>query len=166
MRSVVLGFAILLLGASSSKPMELPEIIKIYSSWTQITPSDYSIPGHLSRLCVLPAHPGEIVEDDGTNVPVRVYANDLALTALRTRNPFPIGSVFVKEKHQITSEKETFDFGSIFADNLNVGIMIKSTEGWQFSYYPSARNAAYRDCAACHKTAKHDFVFTPYLKKK
>jgi hypothetical protein len=64
MKSFVLGFAILLLGATSSKTVELTEILRIYTSWKQITPPRYSVPGHLSRLCTLPAHLGEILEDD------------------------------------------------------------------------------------------------------
>jgi hypothetical protein len=54
-------------------------------------------------------------------VPVRVFANDLALKALHNHAPFPIGSVFVKEKKQSVSKEETFDFGSSLDDNLHHG---------------------------------------------
>ena len=65
----------MLLSATTSKTVELTEILKIYTSWKRITLPSYSVPGRLSRLCTLPAHPGEIIEDDtDAEVPVRVFA--------------------------------------------------------------------------------------------
>ena len=49
---------------------------------------------------------------------------------------------------------------------VHQGVMIKGKKGWEFSYYPSYQGDSFERCVECHKTAEHDFVFTPYLKKK
>jgi hypothetical protein len=63
MKWVALALSVLRLASTPTKTLELPEAIRTYTSWQQISPQKYSIPGHLSTLCVAPAHPGEVIEE-------------------------------------------------------------------------------------------------------
>jgi hypothetical protein len=165
MKWIVFGLASLLLAAAPTTTVELPQSLRTYTSWQRITPFGYSIPGHFARLCVAPAHEGEVIEDtdyysglwgiEPGNVPVRVFANPVAQTSVFTKDKFPEGSILVKEKLQRVDNKLT----------VHQGVMIKSKKGWEFSYYPYVEGATFEACARCHNTAQHDSVFTPYLKK-
>lgn len=169
MKPALLVFAILVLAVTSTKTVEFPQHLRSYTTWQRITPDRYSVPSSLSRLCVAPPHPGQVIEDSDYNspfgpfdeaelssVPVGVFANPVALTSVFTKDQFPEGSILIKEKQQ----------GPAYASTTHQGVMIKTKKGWEFSYYPYVKGATFEACAACHKTAEHDFVFTPYLKKK
>jgi hypothetical protein len=155
MKGGVLALTILLFAASSPEIVEFPQSLRSYTTWQRITPDKYSVPGQLSILCTLPAHQGEVVDEDA-QVRVRVFANPVALTSVFTKDPFPEGSILIKEKQP----------GPLYASTIHQGVMTKTKKGWEFSFYPYYKGATFDQCAACHSTAEHDFVFTPYLKKK
>lgn len=79
MKSAVLGLAILLLAASPTAIFKLPESLHSYTTWEQISPEKYSIPGHLASMCVAASHAGEelLPSDPLTHVPVRVFVNSV-----------------------------------------------------------------------------------------
>jgi len=168
MRLSMLLVVCVLIAARSVAPLPvemvaLPRSLAGYTTWRRLTPDGYSIPPQLSSLCTsqAAASPPRSAEAYGphANTFVNVFANPLAATALNSRGVFPEGSILVKEK--LLDGRS--DIPSAY------GVMIKrrkgsnpSTSDWEFLFYPSERSASFTNCADCHRSAQHDFVFGSY----
>jgi hypothetical protein len=172
MRASLLVFAAIMVAAASAVPggaagksevVALPRSLAGYTTWRRLTPDGYSIPPQLSSLCTSQAavSPPRSVEAYGphANTFVRVFANPLAAAARDSRGVFPEGSILVKEKLRD---------GRSGIPSAH-GVMIKrrkgfnpSTADWEFLFYPSERSESFTNCADCHRSAQHDFVFESY----
>ncbi len=173
MRALLLVFFGVLIAAQSSvqpgdtarksEVVALPRSLADYTTWRRLTPDGYSVPPQRSALCtsLAPVPPPRSAEAYGphANMFVRVFANPLAAGALNSRRAFPEGSILVKEK--------LLDARSGIPSAH--GVMIKrrkgfnsSTADWEFLFYPSERAASFTNCADCHRSARHDFVFGSY----
>ncbi|MCI0617895.1 cytochrome P460 family protein, partial [bacterium] len=123
-------------------------------------------PAYLSRLCVAP-DPEPTKEEKKDYGPhartyLRVYANPIAVKSLTSDGSFPEGSILLKEKMFVNSE-EPEAYGVLIKHGKGYN---PSTADWEFAFYPSAKGSSFNNCAACHKTASHDYVFTPYISDK
>ncbi|HXH37051.1 MAG TPA: cytochrome P460 family protein [Thermoanaerobaculia bacterium] len=158
---VVLG--LLVAAPTKVEMVTLPPSLADYTSWQRLTPDGYSIPPQLALLCTAPApapSPKSVeVYGPHANTFVRVFANPIAARALNSHVLFPEGSILVKEKLRDVRT------GIPSAH----GIMIKRSKGfnpstadWEFLFYPSERSASFANCANCHQSAEHDFVFGSY----
>lgn len=103
-----------------------------------------------------------------------VYANDIALGALRKNDSFPPGAVMVFELYQEISE----DYAITEGARLVIGVMEKDpnrfteTNGWGFEDFKFTEDGYQRmvtdaktQCLSCHKSqATTDFVYSKYRK--
>jgi hypothetical protein len=141
----------------------LPRSLAEYATWQRLTPDGYAIPPQLAVLCTSPApaaSPKSVdVYGPHANTFVRVFANPLAAGAFDVRGIFPEGSILVKEKRR----------DALSGVPSAHGVMIKRGKGfnpssgdWEFLFYPSQKAASFTNCADCHRSAEHDFVFGSY----
>ena len=130
-----------------------------YRSWTRV-----------KSMVILEGH--EHFEDFGGFH--HVYANDVALKALKQHESFPRGSVLVFELY----EKQTENNAIIEGPRLVIGVMEKDlgrfekSEGWGFEDFKFIDDGYRRQvtdsqvqCLTCHKSQKtNDFVYSQYRK--
>jgi Cytochrome P460 len=168
----LLGCAVVLWAAplrSGSNELNLPPDLARYREWPQLMKSPYQVPLELWLLCRVPT-PADWVAAQEKYCPhtkryIRVYGNQVvaqATTTGRETLPFRSGAIIAKEKFTDARPDQT----------VGVGFMVKrerslfpETDGWQFLYYPSARDMkrTHEACAACHRAASStDYVFGTY----
>jgi hypothetical protein len=161
----VILLAFLIGAAGAAKPLaELPASLD-YSSWKPLTAGPQVIGGPPSWLCaslteerLRDLRASAMQTHGSTHVGyIRVYANDLAFSALeRGDKTFPVGAGFAKEKSETHG-------GPVDG----VAFMIKRPKaerpdsgGWEFDYYPKIAGASYSACIECHRTGNtEDYVY-------
>ena len=103
-----------------------------------------------------------------------VYANDIALEALKQNRSFPKGAVLIFELYQERTENHAI----IEGERLVIGVMEKDqdrfveSEGWGFEDFKFTEEGYQRmvtdariQCLSCHRSkASTDFVYSKYLK--
>jgi hypothetical protein len=151
---------------------ESPEKYAGYKQWKPTTDRPYTLT--TSLLCAPSS--SRPVEKPGPHAhrQLLVYVSPEARKAYDSKkDPFPIGTVIVKEKLDDSVLKRPPGSGAANLDNSSdkkppeLGVMIKDKNGWEFIF---VRGDGKRfsgketlDCAACHLSAKHDFVFSSAL---
>jgi hypothetical protein len=103
-----------------------------------------------------------------------VYANDIALEALKQNRSFHKGAVLIFELYQERTENHAI----IEGERLVIGVMEKDqdrfveSEGWGFEDFKFTEEGYQRmvtdariQCLSCHRSrASTDFVYSKYLK--
>ena len=124
---------------------------------------------HVKSMVVMKGH----VHYDAFGGIHHVYANDKALAALKSGEPFPEGAVLVFDLLEEGTENGAIVEGS----RKVIGVMEKDpdrfgeTEGWGFEDFkqgdPNQRLVTNmrEQCLSCHKTQKaRDYVYSVYRK--
>lgn len=132
-----------LLTASTTAPggdVRVPSTLTGYRSWTEVTPGPTLMPYELAVQCmpVTEAQLEQARKSHGphTNLWSMVYANPVALAALRAKDAkvFASGSILAKEKRR--EREDATPEGVAFMIKHPKGEFVAS-DGWEFAYYPS-----------------------------
>ncbi len=145
-----------------------------YASWPAVTEKPYRVNPSLAMYCRGPS-PDEVRKQQQerkergphaeTSVVVRV--NPIGLEQYRAGQPVPVGTVVIKEKYHLTTD----------VPPDAVAAMIKREPGydrdngdWEYAFEQRGaepENKVVRgklsNCIACHKGARSDYLFRPYL---
>jgi hypothetical protein len=145
-----------------------------YAAWPSVTQKPYRVSPSFAMYCRGPS-PDEVRKQQQerkergphaeTSIVVRV--NPIGLEQYRAGQPVPVGTVVIKEKYSLTTN----------VPPNAVAAMIKREPGydsdngdWEYAYEqrsaePEAEvvRGKLSNCIACHKGARSDYLFRPYL---
>lgn len=161
------AFFLLASSVGAARIVSLPAEFANYRSWKTQTKTPYMVPYDLAMRCMAPKESEweAARQEHGPHTKqfIQIYLNQAAQKAIKKadKKEFPIGSVLAKEKFAEPSSGPR--------ELSGIAFMIKrsktefpETGGWEFLYFPSAkdeRTEIHNACAGCHKTAAHDFIF-------
>ena len=130
-------------------------------------PSDYRSFTHVKSMVITEGHP----LFDAFGGIHHVYANDLALSALKAGKAYPDGAIFVFDLLEAESGQGAFTEGKrkVLAVMVKDAKKFSETGGWGFQAFaggdpssPVVKDAK-KDCFACHEAkSKSDYVFSTF----
>jgi hypothetical protein len=158
---------------------DIAEIATSYSDLTLMTPEPVFVNPELAMLCV--GATKEMVDqarvDKGphANCSVRIFMNEIASTAFKNNDAYPVGAIIVKEKDVLGYRTKTDTKWQ--ETGKGVGGMIKRESGfdqtngnWEYFYFEnpsSIESGRMQSCIDCHVKARtSDFVFADWSKKE
>lgn len=84
--------------------LAVPTPLARYRSWHELTPKPRLVPYTVSAACLAPSTPPP--SDPHESRWIRVYANPVALEAIKAQRDFPPGSVVAKERCPVRTAKQ------------------------------------------------------------
>lgn len=152
--------------SDKSSQLNLPRELAAYRDWPQLLKVPYQVPLEQYIRCVLPRPQdwNEARKKYGPHTQkfIRVYGNQLASDAFKSKRELPVGSIIAKEKFSGIPQGKSD--GVAFMVKHALG-QFPESGGWEFLYFPAPlpHPGAQNECAACHQAAKStDFVFGKY----
>jgi hypothetical protein len=146
-----------------------------YAAWPSVTEKPYRVSPSLAMFCRA-LTPDEARQQQAerkergphADTAIVVRVNPIGLEAFRAGEPVPVGTVVIKEKYPLHLPNTPPDA---------VAAMIKREPGydpdhgdWEYAYEQrkaEPENKVVRGklshCIACHKGARSDYLFRPYL---
>ncbi len=154
--------------ASKPIPADIAEAARDFRKYAKMLAEPKSIGVEFVTLCGPPAAAVKLEKEAGPHFGyyVQHYRNAVAVTS-RGNGPWPVGSVFVKEKQMQKHEKP----GSRELRPAGAAGMIKRAAGtrpesgdWEFFWVGDGevKTQGMESCAGCHSGAARDYVFTKF----
>lgn len=184
-RPLICGALCLTAGAGivfqSKPPTALADRVQPYRTWKCVTPEGVDMDRAMALLCAGPPSWDRGSQNPHVHTVFKVYVNPIGLKAMQSisRDPFPTGSIIVKEKYQV---KEPLRVGDSWeprklpkeAKPMLLTAMLKREKGydpkngdWEYiALSGDAKTNATNtlpNCAKCHLgREKQDFTFRSY----
>ena len=162
---------------SKAVPADVADAVRQYPKFAKMLPEPKSVGAQFANLCGRSTEAQELSEKIGPHfgAHVQYYRNPVALVPdaategklARNVGPWPVGSIFVKEKFRKEWTKENRAHMRL----TGIAGMIKRTTGtkpesgdWEFFWVSGGKitTTGLQSCAGCHSGAARDYVFTSF----
>lgn len=155
---VAFGSLVLLCGFGPWKDKSALELTKGYRKWAKANARPFVVPAALVAPCRAITG-GPIGDGPHADRTLTVYVNAIGKDAMASGQPFPVGSVIVKEKWVLGAK----------APELST-VMVKRDSGWEFAAIDATGRKSLaidkQSCTRCHDgQAKQDYVFRTYVSR-